>query len=71
MAAPSEKLAASLAVLHSLQADGRRVFKSDQFTRVHRERLPMAIPRQVVVYTPKGSNNAIDLLRTGTLTHPP
>lgn len=123
MARPGEKLAASLEVLHSLQAEGQRVFKSDQFTRVHRERLlrhgvlrPIikgwlmsshpetavgdttpwqasfwefcarystdrfgnewhlspeltillhagvaAIPRQVVVYTPRGTNNTIDL----------
>jgi Fic/DOC family protein len=39
MAAPSAKLAASLAKLHVLQADGRRVFQSDELPRVHRERL--------------------------------
>ena len=39
MAAPSEKLAESLDVLKTLQADGRRVFRSDEFSRVHRERL--------------------------------
>lgn len=39
MAAPPEKLATSLSVLHSLQATGRRVYKSEEFTRVHRERL--------------------------------
>lgn len=39
MAVPSAKLAASLAKLHALQADGRRVFQSDELPRVHRERL--------------------------------
>jgi hypothetical protein len=42
MAIPSDKLAASLAklqALQALQADGRRVFASDEFPRVHRERL--------------------------------
>ena len=39
MAAPSEKLAESLDVLKALQNDGRRVFRSDELTRVHRERL--------------------------------
>lgn len=39
MAAPNEKLAESLEVLKALQADGRRVFRSDDFSRVHRERL--------------------------------
>lgn len=39
MATPSDKLAASLAKLQDLQADGRRVFKSDELPRVHRERL--------------------------------
>ena len=38
MAAPHEKLAASLAVLQKLQRD-RRVFRSNEFSRVHRERL--------------------------------
>jgi len=38
MAAPHEKLAASLAVLQELQRD-RRVFRSNEFSRVHRERL--------------------------------
>ena len=38
MVAPHEKLAASLAVLQNLQRD-RRVFRSTEFTRVHRERL--------------------------------
>jgi fido (protein-threonine AMPylation protein) len=124
MATPSEKLAAALEVLHRIQAEGRRVFKSNQFTRVHRERLlrhgflrpvikgwlmsshpgtspgdttpwhasfwefcacycsdrfghewhlspeltllihaeATSIPRQVVVYTPSGANNTIELL---------
>ena len=39
MAIPSNKLAASLAKLHALQADGRRVFQSEELPRVHRERL--------------------------------
>jgi hypothetical protein len=39
MATPNEKLAASLAVLHKLQKDGRRVFQSKELSRVHRERL--------------------------------
>ena len=39
MATPSEKLATSLGVLSELQADGRRIFKSDELTRLHRERL--------------------------------
>lgn len=39
MAAPNEKLAESLRVLKSLQESGRRVFRSDDFSRVHRERL--------------------------------
>ena len=39
MATPNEKLAESLEVLKSLQADGRRVFRSDDFSRIHRERL--------------------------------
>lgn len=39
MATPKEKLAASLTVLRDLQKSGRRVFKSQEFTRVHRERL--------------------------------
>ena len=124
MAKPHEKLAESLAVLKGLQEGGRRIFKSDELTRVHRERLlqngflrviikgwlmstgPQAqqqdttpwhasfwefcslycnerfgkdwflspeqslllhaeapiIPPQVVVNTPKGTNNKIDLL---------
>ena len=39
MAAPNEKLAASLAVLRRLQKGGRRVFQSQELTRLHRERL--------------------------------
>ena len=39
MAAPSEKLAASLTLLEELQKGGRRVFRSGELTRVHRERL--------------------------------
>ena len=39
MAAPSEKLAASLRLLEELQKGRRRVFRSRELTRVHRERL--------------------------------
>ncbi len=39
MAAPNEKLAESLDVLKTLQGGGRRVFRSDELSRVHRERL--------------------------------
>ena len=39
MAAPNERLAESLSVLKDLQAGGRRVFRSEDFSRVHRERL--------------------------------
>jgi hypothetical protein len=39
MAAPNEKLAESLDVLKALQEGGRRVFRSDELSRVHRERL--------------------------------
>src|SRR5687768_16792779 len=39
MAAPNEKLATSLTLLRNLQKDGRRVFQSQEFTRLHRERL--------------------------------
>jgi len=39
MAAPNEKLAASLDALKALQQGGRRVFRSDDLSRVHRERL--------------------------------
>lgn len=124
MATPNEKLAASLAQLQELQQGGRRVFRSGELGRVHRERLlrqgfvrevmkgwlisasPDAgpgdstpwfasfwefcaryararfgerwhlspeqslllhaqntvIPRQVVIYTPRGTNNTVELL---------
>jgi fido (protein-threonine AMPylation protein) len=39
MATPNEKLAASLGKLKDLQKEDRRVFKSDEFSRVDRERL--------------------------------
>jgi fido (protein-threonine AMPylation protein) len=39
MSTPNEKLAESLAVLRALQKDGRGVFKSDDLSRTHRERL--------------------------------
>src|SRR5207249_8660049 len=39
MAAPNEKLAKSLNVLKVLQEGGRRVFRSDELSRLHRERL--------------------------------
>lgn len=39
MVAPNEKLATSLAQLKELQKQGRRVFRSVELTRVHRERL--------------------------------
>ena len=39
MAAPNEKLAESLGVLKALQDEGRRVFRSNELSRVHRERL--------------------------------
>lgn len=123
MATPLERLAASLAQLQALQKDGRRVFRSGELGRVHRERLlrqgflqevmkgwliaaspgtapgdstpwfasfwefcaryagvrfgarwhlapeqslllhaeNTAIPRQVVIYTPRGTNNAVSL----------
>ena len=124
MAKPNEKLAASLAQLEKLQKEGRRVFRSTELTRVHRERLlkngylqqvmkdwlissnpdadpgnttswyasfwefcvsyctarfgdawnlspeqslllhaeRTAIPRQIIIYTPKGTNNSVELL---------
>ena len=124
MATPGEKLAASLALLEQLQKGGRHVFRSPEFTRVHRERLVRTgflrevmkgwlissspetapgdttpwyasfwefcvayctsrfeqdwylspeqslllhaenttIPQQVIIYTPKGTNNMIELL---------
>ena len=123
MATPAEKLAASLALLEQLQKEGRRVYRSKEFTRVHRERLirngflrevikgwlisagpetasvdttpwyatfwefcaayctsrfeqdwylspeqslllhaeNTAIPQQVIIYTPKGTNNTVAL----------
>ena len=39
MALPNEKLAASLAQLEEIQQKGRRVFRSSELTRTHRERL--------------------------------
>jgi fido (protein-threonine AMPylation protein) len=39
MSTPSEKLAKSLAALEKLQAGGRRVFRSPELSRIHRERL--------------------------------
>src|SRR5215467_2185675 len=39
MPTPNQKLAESLDVLKQLQSGGRRVFKSDDLSRVHRERL--------------------------------
>jgi fido (protein-threonine AMPylation protein) len=39
MSTPQEKLAESLAELEKLQAGGRRVFRSQELSRVHRERL--------------------------------
>jgi len=39
MAVPNEKLAESLDVLKALQEGGRRVFRSNDLSRVHRERL--------------------------------
>ena len=124
MATLGEKLAASLALLEQLQKNGRRVFRSGEFTRVHRERLVRngflrevmkgwlissgpetspgdttpwyasfwefcvaycasrfdqdwylspeqslllhaentTIPNQVIIYTPKGTNNTVELL---------
>ena len=115
MATLHEKLAASLEVLHKLQSDKRHVFRSDEFTRVDRERLleqgflrevikgwlistrpwfasfwefcarycefrfgadwhlspeqslllhaeDTVIPKQVIVYSPKGTNNTVSLM---------
>ncbi len=39
MATPNEKLVASLVQLNKIQQGGRRVFRSSELTRVHRERL--------------------------------
>ncbi len=124
MAKPNEKLAASLVQLKKLQKGGRRVFRSIELTRIHRERLlrngflkevmkgwltssnpdansgdttswsasfwefcvsyctarfgeawhlspeqslllhaeSTVIPRQIIIYTPKGANNTVELL---------
>ena len=123
MATPNEKLADALAQLQKLQSDGRRVFRSNELTRVYRTRLirlgflrevikgwlissspgveagdttpwfaslwefcarycnqrfgdawhlsadqslllhaeNTTVPRQVIIYTPKGTNNTIGL----------
>src|SRR2546425_12017600 len=39
MSTPNEKLAASLSALQELQKAGRRVFQSNELSRIHRERL--------------------------------
>src|ERR1035437_3541616 len=39
MAGPNEKLAASLSILQGLPKDGRRVFQSNELSRVRRDRL--------------------------------
>src|SRR5258706_4233968 len=39
MSTPNEKLFESMAELEKLQAEGRRVFRSQELSRVHRERL--------------------------------
>lgn len=124
MAAPREKLAASLVQLEKLQKGGRRVFRSKELKRIHRERLVrngflrevmkgwlisfnpdtdpgdttpwfasfwefcarycderfgdqwhlspeqslllhaenIIIPKQAIIYTPKGANNTVELL---------
>jgi len=124
MATPNERLAASLKVLERLQEGGRRVFKTEEISRYHRERLlkggflqhvmkgwwmssspntmpgdttpwyasfwqfcaryctdrfgedwhlspeqsillhaeATAIPTQVIVYSPRGANNTVELL---------
>ena len=49
MPTPNEKLAESLAKLEKLQAGGRRVFRSPELSRVHRERLRHAGFLQQVV----------------------
>lgn len=49
MPAPHEKLAESLAELEKLQTGGKRVFRSDELSRVHRERLLRAGFLQQVV----------------------
>ena len=124
MAKPNEKLAASLAQLKNLQEGGRRVFRSSELSRIHRERLlrngflqqvmkgwlissspdadpgdttswyasfwefcssyctarfgeawhlspgqslllhaeSTVIPRRIIIYTPRGANNTVELL---------
>ena len=124
MVTPNEKLASSLAQLEKLQKRGRRVFRSGEMTRLHRERLVKngflcevmkgwlissslnadpgdttpwyasfwefcasyctarfgeawhlspeqslllhaentVIPQQVIIYTPRGANNRVELL---------
>src|ERR1700722_14432916 len=49
MSTPNEKLAESMAQLEKLQAEGRRVFRSQELSRVHRERLLHARFLQQVV----------------------
>src|SRR5260370_35009898 len=39
MTAPNKKLAESLGALKTLQVSGRRVFRSNELTRIHRQRL--------------------------------
>lgn len=39
MPTPNEKLAESLDALRALQQEGHRVFRSEDLSRVHRERL--------------------------------
>jgi hypothetical protein len=39
MAAPNEKLATSLTILRDLQFGSRRVFQSQELSRIHRQRL--------------------------------
>ena len=129
MAKPNEKLASSVVQLKKLQKGGRRVFRSIEFTRVHRERLlrngflqqvmkgwlissnpdanpgdttswfasfwefcvsyctarfgeawhlspeqsfllhaeSTTIPRRIIIYTPKGVNNTVELLFSTSL----
>ena len=124
MVTPNEKLATSLAQLEEIQKRGRRIFRSGELTRVHRERLVKngflcevmkgwlissrpdtdpgdttpwfasfwefcasyctarfgeawylspeqslllhaentVIPQQVIIYTPRGANNTVELL---------
>src|SRR5882724_9336606 len=92
MPSPNEKLAESLDVLETLQQGNQRVFRSDDLSRVHRERLvengflqevmkgwlissspdsepgeSTVIPDQLVVHSPKATNNDINLLFGTTL----